>query len=145
LTKKNIDQSNKISKQQTIIMTATTATTRKNIGYGVRSAVIKDLWNTVREIPGIFKYNFSQDMAMEWLWERMMDGYENPKLKLNATSKYTFLCVRPIEWNEIALKCREKEVTYQLMHVAKIEPNKYAISDDMYSDDDLLDAPLKHL
>ena len=124
---------------------ATTTTTRKNIGYGVRSDVIRDLWNTVHQIPGICKYNFSQDMAMEYLMDRMADGYENPKLKLNANSKYTFLCVSSIEWNEIALKCREKEVTYQLMLVAKNEPNKYAISDDMYSDDDLLDAPLKHL
>lgn len=120
-------------------MTSTTTTTRKNIGYGVRNDVIRDLWNAVREIPGIHKYNFSQDMAMEYLMERMI----TPKKKLCANSKHTFQRVSSIEWNEIAFLCKEKEVTYQLMLVAKNEPNKYVIADDMYSDDDLPDEPLE--
>ena len=122
----------------------TTITQDTAYGYGLRNDVISDLWNTVHQIPGICKYNFSQDMAMEYLMDRMVDGYENPKLKLNANSKYTFLDVSEMEWNAIAMKCGHKEVTYQLMLVARNEPNKYAISDDMYSDDDLSDTPLNN-
>lgn len=123
-------------------MTSATTTIRYPVS-GVRNDVIRDLWNAVREIPGIHKYNFSQDMAMEYLMERLVDAMEEPKLKLNANSKYTFRRVSDMEWNAIAMKCRHKEITYQMMLVAKNEPNKYVIADDMYSSDDLPDEPLK--
>jgi hypothetical protein len=121
-------------------MTSATTTTRKTVGYGVRNDVIRDLWNAVREIPGIHKYNFSKDMAMEYLVERMIIY---PKKKLCANSVHTFQRVSDDELHEIVMKCHHKEVTYQMMLVAKNDPDKYAIADDMYSDDDLPDEPLE--
>ena len=121
-------------------MTApTTTTARSNAASSVRSAVIRDLWATVHQMPQMCKYNFSCEMVMQYMMYRMLN-YEGEYL--NANSDYTFGRVRLCEWEAFNDMCARKEVTYQLMIVAKNEPDKYVISDDMYSEDDLPDEPV---
>jgi len=123
-------------------MSALTTTARNNTSTtSVRSAVIRDLWNTVRQMPQMCKYNFSCEMVMQYMMYRVLNCEWE---QLNANSDYTFGRVRLCEWEAFNDKCWHKEVTYQMMLVARNEPNKYVIADDMYSEDDLPDEPLVH-
>jgi len=124
-------------------MTAHTTTTARNNSTenNVRSAVIRDLWATVHQMPGMCKYNFSCEMVMRHMMSCVMN-HEGEYL--NANSDYTFGRVRLCEWEAFDKKCWRMEVTYQMMIVAKNEPDKYVISDDMYSEDDLPDEPVEN-
>jgi hypothetical protein len=78
-------------------------TTRINKTSSVRSDVIRDLWNTVKEMPQAHK--FSYESVMKYMMSKTMN---NEGEDLNATSKYTFGRVRLCEWENF-----DKQVSQQ--------------------------------
>jgi hypothetical protein len=59
----------------------------------VRSDVIIDLWNTVKEMPQTHK--FSYESVMKYMMNKTMN---NEGEYLNSTCEYTFGRVRLCEW-----------------------------------------------
>ena len=76
-------------------MTASTTTTRNNAASSVRNDVIRDLWITVKQMPDMYRYNFSCDTVMKYMMERVLNREWE---QLNANSDYTFGRVRLCEW-----------------------------------------------